>query len=76
MVNISLLLRKTNCTTRKPSTDITQEIHGALVIRAAVDSPGHDLKGQHAQAEDIDLGRDVPVHRILWRHVAAAEDVI
>lgn len=58
----------------EPGTDITQEIHGAVAVGGAVASPGHDLEGQHAEAEDVDLGRHAPVHRVLWRHVAAAED--
>lgn len=46
-----------------------------MVVRAAAAaSPGHDLKGHHAEAEDVYLGRHAPVHRVLWCHVAAAEN--
>jgi len=55
-------------------TYITKEIDSAVVIRTAVASPGHNLKDQHTEAEDINLGRHPTVHYILWRHIAAAED--
>ena len=55
-------------------TYITKEIHSAVVIRAAVASPGHDLKDQHAEAKDVDLGRHTTMKYILWRHIATAAD--
>jgi hypothetical protein len=61
---------------RNPTgTYIAEEVHGAVIVGAAVASPRHDLEDQHAEAEDVHLGRHEPVHRVLRRHVAAAEDM-
>ena len=51
---------------------ISKEIHSTVVVRAAIASPGYNLKDQHAKAEDVDLRRHATTPCILWRHIATA----